>query len=108
MDTQTFKHNNIRLIRTVRRMSAKRLANLTGYSQAYISRLECGRRRLNTQVMYRLSHALNCSVHTLISQDLTYVVQSLTAENQMATTRAALNQGHEHLYVPQKTYGEPS
>lgn len=77
METTHFKHNNIRLIRTMRKMTAKQLANITGYSQAYISRLESGRRRLNTQVMYKLSIALQCSVHALISLNLGYVVHNV-------------------------------
>ncbi|USO00960.1 MAG: helix-turn-helix transcriptional regulator [Alphaproteobacteria bacterium] len=63
-------YNNLRLIRNVRRISAKTLANRSGYSQAYISRIECGRRRLNTQVLYKLSLALDCPVSALVDRDI--------------------------------------
>jgi len=63
-------YNNLRLIRNVRRMTAKALATRAGYSQAYISRIECGRRRLNTQVMHKLSLALDCPVSALIDRNI--------------------------------------
>lgn len=70
-------YNNLRLIRTMRRISAKTLSARTGYSQAYISRLECGHRRLNTQVMYKLSIALDCPTSALIDRDVTRALKDV-------------------------------
>lgn len=70
-------YNNLRLIRSVRRISAKTLSARTGYSQAYISRLECGHRRLNTQVMYKLACALDCSMSALVERDVSRALKDV-------------------------------
>ncbi|MBE6447234.1 MAG: helix-turn-helix transcriptional regulator [Alphaproteobacteria bacterium] len=46
------------------------LADVTSISVSYLSRLESGTRRLNTDLIRRLSHAFNCSAAELLQETI--------------------------------------
>ena len=68
------KHSQqpLRQLRTQRDLTLHKLAEITGLSSSYLSRLESGTRRFNVEILQKLAHALSCSVSSLLpleSQD---------------------------------------
>ena len=57
----------LRDIRLSRRMTLEELADISQLSPSYISRLESGGRRLNADILNRLSKALQCSPNDLLT-----------------------------------------
>jgi transcriptional regulator with XRE-family HTH domain len=60
----------LRELRKSRGFTLAELAELTGLSPSYISRLEAGDRRINSDLIIRLSSALGCSEVELVSKHL--------------------------------------
>ena len=59
--------NNIRELREERGFSAKKLADRVGTTQATISRLEQGKRKLTVEWMRKIAKVLDCAPTDLIS-----------------------------------------
>lgn len=63
----------LKILRRSKGFTLEGLAEVTGISPSYISRLECGARRLNTDLLKKLSSALECAPEDLIRGTLTSV-----------------------------------
>ncbi len=68
------KHSQqpLRQLRTQRDLTLHKLAEITGLSSSYLSRLESGTRRFNVEILQKLAQALSCNVSALLpleSQD---------------------------------------
>jgi len=61
---------NIRLIRGIKKLTQKGLADLTGFSQRHISRLENGQSPINEKRLNRLAKALNVPVEKIKNLDI--------------------------------------
>lgn len=62
------KQSNLKILRRSRRLTLEALSELTGISPSYLSRLEGGARRLNTDLLERLSSVLGCQPGDLLNQ----------------------------------------
>jgi transcriptional regulator with XRE-family HTH domain len=58
---------NVRAARKTRRMTQEQLAEAAGFSQQYISELECGRRNPTIVTLYELAEVLETTPGELIS-----------------------------------------
>lgn len=61
---------NIRLIREIRKLTQEGLADLTGYSQKHISRLENGETPIKEECLNRIAKALHISVEKIVNLDV--------------------------------------
>lgn len=59
-------NNRIKALRDAKNMSAERLADLTGLSQSFLSRLESGKRKLTEEYILDISNALGCTPNELL------------------------------------------
>ena len=59
MDMRKLVGRNVRAARVERGMTQERLADVSGFSQQYISDLERGRRNPTIVSLYELAHALS-------------------------------------------------
>lgn len=69
----------LRTIRLSRGLTLGELADTTGFSASYLSRLESGNRRLNIDTIVKLSKSLECSPNDLLSQNIDVPETTLTA-----------------------------
>ncbi len=69
------------------------LADVTSISVSYLSRLESGSRRLNTDLIRRLSHAFNCSPAELLQETIheSNVVTPVEFSNRTQKKRQEIN-----------------
>lgn len=61
--------NNINLLRKKAGLTVQELADKSGYTRAYINQLKAGTKRLNSDVINKLSAVLKCAPSDLISED---------------------------------------
>ncbi len=73
--------SNLKILRRSRGLTLEGLSAITGISPSYLSRLECGARRLNTDLMEKLSSVLNCTPSDLLKKTFTNVNERETHEN---------------------------
>jgi len=62
--------SNLKILRRARGLTLETLSKLTGISPSYLSRLEAGARRLNTDLMNKLSPVLGCEPADLLGSSL--------------------------------------
>ncbi|MGB1229761.1 MAG: helix-turn-helix domain-containing protein [Holosporaceae bacterium] len=62
--------SNLKILRRTRGFTLEGLSKLTGISPSYLSRLEAGARRLNTDLMKKLSPVLKCEPADLLGSTL--------------------------------------
>lgn len=67
MDMRRLVGRNVRSARTARGMTQEQLAEAAGFSQQYISELECGRRNPTIVTLYELAQALESTPVDLIT-----------------------------------------
>jgi transcriptional regulator with XRE-family HTH domain len=67
MDMRKLVGRNVRSARTARRMTQEQLAEQAGFSQQYISELECGRRNPTVVTLYELAQVLHSTPADLIT-----------------------------------------
>ena len=67
MDMRKLVGRNVKRFRIQRAMTQERLAELTGFSQQYLSGLEQGRRNPTVVTLFELSQALGVSPAHLIT-----------------------------------------
>ena len=60
--------SNLKILRRSQGLTLEALSEITGISPSYLSRLECGARRLNTDLMEKLSSVLNCAPSDLLKK----------------------------------------
>jgi len=65
------KQSSLKVFRRTRGLTLEGLSELTGISPSYLSRLEGGARRLNTDLLERLSAVLGCQPGELLNTSLT-------------------------------------
>lgn len=65
------KQSSLKMLRRSRGLTLEGLSELTGISPSYLSRLEGGARRLNTDLLERLSAVLGCQPGELLNSSLT-------------------------------------
>ena len=58
--------NNLKSLRKKKKLTLERLAELTRFSASYLSRLEVGKRRFNTDILHKLSQVLECHPSDII------------------------------------------
>ena len=63
--------SNLKILRRARGLTLEELSELTDISPSYLSRLECGARRLNTDLLSKLSSVLGCEQADLLGTTLT-------------------------------------
>lgn len=61
------KQSSLKILRRARSLTLEALSELTGISPSYLSRLESGGRRLNTDLLERLSAVLGCQPGDLLN-----------------------------------------
>lgn len=59
----------LKILRKKRNLTLEQLSHLTQTSPSYLSRLENGTRRLNTDLLRKLAHALDCQPSALLEQE---------------------------------------
>lgn len=69
--TRRNKQSSLKLLRRSRGLTLEGLSELTGISPSYLSRLEGGARRLNTDLLERLSAVLGCQPGELLNASST-------------------------------------
>ena len=62
--------SKLKILRKTRGYTLEKLSQLTGISPSYLSRLEAGDRRLNTDLIQRLAQVFDCSPAALLQDDL--------------------------------------
>ena len=67
MDMRALVGDNVRKARIAAGMTQEELAETSGFSQQYISSLECGRRNPTVVSVYELANALGVAHEQLIS-----------------------------------------
>ena len=65
--------SNLKILRRSQGLTLEALSEVTGISPSYLSRLECGARRLNTDLMEKLSSVLNCAPSDLLKKTFSSV-----------------------------------
>lgn len=88
----------LRDLRLVRGYTLEELAELTGLSPSYLSRLESGSRRLNADIMQKLSGILGCNPGDLLPFAPT---GPSSAQNVVSTTMAGFSYGNAYDRKPQ-------
>lgn len=68
MDMRRLVGENVRRLRSFRGMTQERLAEVSGFSQQYISDLERGRRNPTVVSLFNLAQALGASPAELVTQ----------------------------------------
>ena len=68
MDMRRLVGENVRRLRTIRGMTQERLAEVSGFSQQYISDLERGRRNPTVVSLFDLTQALDATPAELVTQ----------------------------------------
>lgn len=66
-DVNRVKQSSLKILRRNRGLTLEALSELTGISPSYLSRLEAGARRLNTDLLERLSAVLGCQPADLLN-----------------------------------------
>ena len=59
----------LRYLRIQKGFTLQELANVTGFSASYLSRLESGTRRLNADILHRLAQVLSCHPGALLTTE---------------------------------------
>ena len=67
MDMRKLVGRNVRAARVERGMTQEELAEASGFTQQYISGLECGRRNPTIVSLYELAHALEVTPVELLA-----------------------------------------
>lgn len=70
MDMRKLVGRNVRAVRQARGMTQERLAEVSGFSQQYISGLERGRRNPTVVTLYELAQALGSTPVELLQPQL--------------------------------------
>lgn len=70
MDMRSLVGENVRRLRSCRGMTQERLAEVSGFSQQYISDLERGRRNPTVVSLFDLAQALEATPAELVTQKL--------------------------------------
>jgi len=92
----------VELIRSRRAMSRKRLAELSGVSLAYLSRLESGRGNISLQLLQSVANALGVTMESLVTEersrnfDLDIICEMLRAQprEEIARLRAEVAESY--------------
>jgi transcriptional regulator with XRE-family HTH domain len=66
MDVQKVVGTNIKNIRESQKLSQEKLASLADLDRTYIFSIEKGRRNISINVLFKISKALNVSIHELV------------------------------------------
>lgn len=66
-------YEKLKDIRNSKNISTYELANITGISQSTISKIENGKRKLDADMLVRLSIALDIPVDSILGNDLEYI-----------------------------------
>ena len=69
MDMRRLVGRNVRRIRELKGFTQEQFADQSGFSQQYISGLECGRRNPTVVTLYELAQALGVSHMDLVRPD---------------------------------------
>ncbi|CAK7049346.1 helix-turn-helix transcriptional regulator [uncultured Phascolarctobacterium sp.] len=71
---------NIKLLRTLRRVTQMRLAQQLGISQTHMSNIEAGRVTLNLRLLMRVANLFTCRLDDIISGDFNMDEEAAASE----------------------------
>ncbi len=88
------KQSNLKILRRARGLTLEALSELTGISPSYLSRLEGGARRLNTDLLEKLSSVLACQPGDLLNSEST----GFSGTNRAPTHPSVIEVAHLNRY----------
>jgi len=90
--------NNIRRIRMARHMTQKELAKRLGCTDAAVSNYERSARRLDYELLLRISEALSCTVSDLVADSIVFE----------ASERMPISENEQQLILMYRKLNQPN